>query len=93
MPLVLAILLVILVALYFVVSTSSCGKTSGETAVLTPEVTEAAESQPVVSGAEAAPSAAPAETNVPEAPSEVFVLEDEGDLEIIIPEGMDSDGL
>ena len=90
-PIAVSILFVILVVLYFILSTSSCGR-GGSAPAEVPAVTEAAETPAEVNETEAHVTAAPAETTVPEAPPEPVILEDEGELEIIIPEGMDSEG-
>ena len=91
-PLVAAVLFVILAVLYFVVSTSSCGRSGSDTPADVPALTETVEAQSAGNETEPPVTAAPEESTMPETPQEVVILEDEGELEIIIPEGMESEG-
>ena len=93
-----AVVFVLLVVVYFLVSVSSCGTKDEQPVEPTQEtvtpVTEMPAPEATDAAAEPAPTAEAStpETQPTEAPAEPVVLEDGGELEIIIPDDMDSDG-
>ena len=91
-----AIVFIILVVVYFVLSTSSCGAKAPEAAAPEASATASAPEAPAVEAqsadkdAQSSESTAPLPT--PETIQEPIILENGGELEIVVPEGMDHDG-
>ena len=97
---IIAVVFILLVVLYFVMSTSSCGANKPET----PDAAQSTDAAPVsqdggdeaqsedVSASEEASSDDTAQDAESQPAAPVVVLENEGDLEITVPDGMEQDG-